>query len=114
MNSPALEVSVVFSPVARQLRQVCLQLPEGSTVADAVRASGLLADLPAADVDALLLGVWGKKVAPNQRLRGQDRVEIYRPLKVDPKVARRERFVRQGAKSAGLFAQRRPGAKAGY
>jgi putative ubiquitin-RnfH superfamily antitoxin RatB of RatAB toxin-antitoxin module len=47
-------------------------------------------------------------------LRDQDRVEIYRGLRVDPKVARRERFNRQGAKRAGLFAKTRAGAKAGY
>jgi putative ubiquitin-RnfH superfamily antitoxin RatB of RatAB toxin-antitoxin module len=41
-------------------------------------------------------------------------VEIYRPLRVDPKVARRERFVKQGARTAGLFVKKRPGAKAGY
>jgi hypothetical protein len=41
-------------------------------------------------------------------------VELYRPLLVDPKVARRERFRRQGARNTGLFAQRRPGAKPGY
>jgi len=41
-------------------------------------------------------------------------VEIWRPLRVDPKLARRERFGRQGARSAGLFAKRRPGSKPGY
>ncbi|MBW8723026.1 MAG: RnfH family protein, partial [Polaromonas sp.] len=43
-----------------------------------------------------------------------DRLEIYRGLRVDPKVARRERFNRQGVKRAGLFAKTRAGAKAGY
>ena len=38
-----------------------------------------------------------------QVLRDQDRIEIYRPLRVDPKVARRERFVKQGSRGAGLF-----------
>jgi hypothetical protein len=52
--------------------------------------------------------------APQQVLQDLDRVEIYRPLKVDPKVARRTRFVEQGARTAGLFARKRPGAKAGY
>ncbi len=114
VNSAMLQVTVVFCPAARQVRQTALQIPEGSTVADAVRDSGLLADLAADEIDTLLLGVWGKKAAPGHLLRDLDRVEIYRLLKVDPKVARRERFVRQGAKSAGLFAKRRPGAKAGY
>ncbi|MEO5606317.1 MAG: RnfH family protein, partial [Polaromonas sp.] len=48
-----------------------------------------------------------------QLLQDADRIEIYRELRVDPKVARRERFNQQGAKRAGLFAKS-PGAKAGY
>ena len=47
-------------------------------------------------------------------LREGDRVEVVRGLRVDPKVARRERFKGQGARSTGLFARRRPGSKAGY
>jgi len=47
-------------------------------------------------------------------LRAGDRLEIYRPLRVDPKVARRERFAKQGARTTGLFARQRPGAKTGY
>ncbi|MBC7601765.1 MAG: RnfH family protein, partial [Ramlibacter sp.] len=46
--------------------------------------------------------------------RDGDRVEVYRVLIVDPKVARRERFRKQGNNNAVLFATRRVGAKAGY
>ena len=60
------------------------------------------------------IGIWGKPSTMNHKLKENDRIEIYRPLRVDPKVARRERFIRQGAKSAGLFATKRVGAKAGY
>ena len=56
----------------------------------------------------------GKKAGLGQVLSDQDRVEIYRPLRVDPKVARRERFDTQGVKKSGLFAKKRAGAKAGY
>ena len=49
-----------------------------------------------------------------QRLPEGDRVEIYRSLRVDPKVARRERFRGQGVKRAGLFSKKREGGKAGY
>ena len=52
--------------------------------------------------------------SPEQVLREGDRLELLRPLRVDPKVARRERFVGQGARSTGLFAKRRPNSKAGY
>lgn len=110
----AIRVTVVYSPRARVVHEVLLQLVPGSTLAQAIGASGLLEQYAELQVAKLLTGVWGRKAGTDQLLRDQDRVEIYRPLKVDPKVARRERFVKQGARSAGLFARRRPGAKPGY
>ena len=89
-------------------------VPEGSTAATAVLLSGLLDPLPQAEIDTLELSIWGRKASASQRLRAHDRIELSRPLTVDPKVARRERFAKQGMKSAGLFAKRRVGAKAGY
>lgn len=53
------------------------------------------------------VGVWGKVVTEDHVLRQGDRLELYRPLRVDPKEARRLRFQSQGAKTAGLFAKRR-------
>ena len=72
--------------------------------------------LKTCNTDRLMIGIWGQKTDADQRLENGDRLEIYRPLVVDPKVARRLRFKGQGAKnkSAGLFAKRRDGAKAGY
>jgi uncharacterized protein len=58
--------------------------------------------------------IWGKKTNPDHVLRDLDRLEICRPLTVDPKVARRERFQKQGSSRAGLFSKRREGAKPGY
>jgi putative ubiquitin-RnfH superfamily antitoxin RatB of RatAB toxin-antitoxin module len=101
-----VRVTVVQSPAPREVREWVLELPAGSSVADALRACGLEAT---GDV-----GVWGRRIATDMPLRDCDRVEVYRPLLVDPKVARRERFRRQGARATGLFAQRRPGAKQGY
>jgi putative ubiquitin-RnfH superfamily antitoxin RatB of RatAB toxin-antitoxin module len=62
----------------------------------------------------LFLSVWGHPCQIDTVLKPLDRIELSRALKVDPKVARRERFQAQGAKSAGLFAKKRPGAKSGY
>jgi putative ubiquitin-RnfH superfamily antitoxin RatB of RatAB toxin-antitoxin module len=107
-------VTVVLSVAPRQVQTSTLQVPIGCTAAGAVQISGLLLPLPQAQIDSLALGVWGRKVSGKHPLRAGDRVELYRPLLVDPKVARRERFAKQGAKSAGLFAKRRIGAKAGY
>jgi putative ubiquitin-RnfH superfamily antitoxin RatB of RatAB toxin-antitoxin module len=81
---------------------------------DAIRSSGVLVNLSDVAVDALQTGVWGRKAAPDDVLRDGDRVELYRELKVDPKVARRARFSKQGARSTGLFSKRRAGAKSGY
>lgn len=113
-SSALLSVSVVFSPGARAMQECPLELPQGACVQDALRASGLLDSLDPALLETLTLGVWGRKVSAAQPLREGDRIEIYRPLRVDPKLARRQRFQKQGARAAGLFARRRANAKPGY
>lgn len=81
------------------------ELATGARVIDALRASGW-----EDSESGWVAGVWGRVVPVVQELRDGDRVEIYRRLTVDPKVARRERFVQQGRRSAGLFARgRQPG-----
>lgn len=59
-------------------------------------------------------GIWGRKVPWTHVVQAGDRIELYRPLKVDPKVARRQRFKRQGKGRTGLFANRKSGSAAGY
>lgn len=113
-SETTLAVTVCFSGAARDVVECVVQLPQGSCIADAIRASRLLTGLPDAQVDALQTGIWGRKLPPDHGLRDGDRVELYRALKVDPKVARRERFSRQGARTTGLFSKRRAGAKSGY
>lgn len=117
---PAMQITVVVCVAPRETREWTLDLPQGALVADALRASGAM-PLPtpvqadaAAEAGPPLVGVWGRAVALDAALQHGDRVEVYRPLKVDPKVARRERFARQGARSTGLFARQRPGGKSGY
>ncbi|MET1115552.1 MAG: RnfH family protein [Comamonas sp.] len=100
-------VEVVFSAEAGQTREWSLRLPPGARLQDALRAVGL-------EANACAAGIWGRRAEREQLLREGDRVELYRPLLVDPKVARRERFARQGARGAGLFSRQRPGGKAGY
>jgi uncharacterized protein len=107
-------VTVMWSPGPRQVLEWAIELPAGACVGDAVAASGFPAVAGAQQPGPGELGVWGRRCEPGQPVRDGDRVEIYRPLLVDPKVARRERFRKQGARAAGLFAQRRPGAKPGY
>ena len=112
-----VRVTLMYSPAPRQVMERELQLTQGATVLQAIEQSGLLTDCPEInlrDNAAFGVGIWGRKTTLNHELRDLDRVEIYRPLVVDPKVARRERFQKQGTRGAGLFAKRRPGAKPGY
>jgi hypothetical protein len=67
-----------------------LTLAEGSTLHDALRASGI--DVPGLDLATCPVGIFGKKKTPDTVLREGDRVEIYRPLVADPKDARRRRM----------------------
>ena len=110
----SIKVSLVFSVAPRHVREWALELPIGASLAQALAQSGVYTEFPQLQAGRLMVGVWGKKRGLSYLLSNSDRIEIYRSLRVDPKVARRERFNFQGAKSAGLFARRRLGAKAGY
>jgi len=82
-----MKVEVVWArPEGAQV--VSLQLPAGATLRDAISASGLR-------FDNQPVGVFGKRAALDTPLKPGDRVEIYRPLAVDPKEARRRRALRK-------------------
>jgi putative ubiquitin-RnfH superfamily antitoxin RatB of RatAB toxin-antitoxin module len=70
---------------------VTLTLAPGATAEDAVRASGLLERHPEIELGRQKLGIYGRVAAAQAPLRDGDRVEIYRPLTVDAKEARRRR-----------------------
>jgi uncharacterized protein len=109
-----MKITVVYSPAPRAVHEVVLELPAGAQVADAIVQARALEAFAQVDWGLASLGVWNHKASLEQALHDKDRLEIYRPLRVDPKVARRERFAKQGARTSGLFAKRRPGGKAGY
>jgi uncharacterized protein len=109
-----MKITVVYSPAPRVVHEVELDLPAGALVADAIAKVQNLEAFAQIDWGSNSLGVWNHKANVTQALHDKDRLEIYRPLRVDPKVARRERFAKQGARTSGLFAKRRPGGKAGY
>lgn len=114
----ALSVTLCWSPAPQQVHELTLQVPSGCTVRQALElALHHPAWPPQANLASLLRlspGIWNRKVEWTALLREGDRMELYRPLRVDPKVARRERFGQQGARRAGLFAKKRPGAAPGY
>lgn len=88
-----LNVEVVYCPAPGECDRVLLQLPEGACVGDALAASGLC-QRHGLSAGALEFGVWGRRQPPQAPLRERDRVELYRPLQVDPKEARRLRYKR--------------------
>jgi hypothetical protein len=90
----ALRVEVVYALPAGEA-SAFVQLPRGKTAMDAVRASGILERHPELDRRSLKLGIFGKAVAADAPLADGDRVEIYRPLALDPKEARRRRALRK-------------------
>ena len=113
----ALTITVMYAPAPRVVHERVLTLQQGATVMQALQQCGLLTECPEIDLsqsEAFTVCLWGKKTTPHHALRDWDRIEICRPLTVDPKVARRERFQRQGTSRAGLFSKRRAGAKPGY
>ena len=90
-----MRIEVAYSPRDRVVDHSELELPEGSTVADALGASGLLQRHPGIDLAVQRMGVWGRLCLADAALREGDRVELYRALEVDPKEARRLRQQRQ-------------------
>lgn len=95
-----LRVEVVFLGDRQQFRRT-VELSASATVGDAIHASDVLAQVPELAREILDVGVFNRHVGPDTPLRDGDRVEIYRPLTIDPKQARRVRAeVRRRRKSS--------------
>ena len=83
-------VTIVYArPDVRRLLQV--EVAAGATIEQAIEASGLLALEPQLRGSALDVGVWNRVVRLDSPVSDGDRIEVYRPLTVDPKEARRIR-----------------------
>ncbi|OOG41541.1 RnfH family protein [Rhodanobacter sp. C05] len=90
MAERMITVEVVYAGADRQtLRRV--ELAADSTVMQAIDASGIVGELPDGAVDPQRLGIFARKVAPDQPVHDGDRIEIYRSLQLDPMEARRRR-----------------------
>lgn len=99
MASAELRVEVAYCPRPGEADLRTLHFPPGATLADALQASGML-QAHGLQLPGLRVGIWGKLREPATVLRDLDRVEIYRPLLVDPKEARRQRYKRHLEKTA--------------
>ena len=83
-----MQVEVVFALPHRQVL-LPLDVADGATVADVIAASGLARRFPEVDFDTLQAGIWGRPVERARPVSDGDRVELYRPLEIDPREARR-------------------------
>lgn len=83
-----MKICVVYALPGRQIVRD-LDLAEGATVNAALQASGLLQEFPA--IRQAAIGIYGRIAAGDDVLQPGDRVEIYRPLSMEPGAARRQR-----------------------
>lgn len=106
-SAPPIRVEVVYCAARSQVDSTRLELAAGASIADALRASGVLQRHRELDpMAACEVGIWGRLATPQQPLRDGDRVELYRRLLIEPKDARR---IRQQHQLRLKAAERRAG-----
>ena len=91
-----MQVTLVWGTAPREVQMETLSLPVGCTVAEALRASAVARRIDSAVLDGLSLAIWERACTPEAVLREGDRLALLRPLIVDPKEARRQRYQRDG------------------
>jgi putative ubiquitin-RnfH superfamily antitoxin RatB of RatAB toxin-antitoxin module len=85
-----LTIEVIYALPLRQ-DATTMHLPQGATVEHAIARSGVLQRHPQIDLQTNRIAIFGKLVLLGAILEDRDRIEILRPLQVDPKEARRRR-----------------------
>ncbi|MEO7151148.1 MAG: RnfH family protein [Burkholderiaceae bacterium] len=89
--APRLRIRIALDAGPHRVESVDLVVDEGATVAEAICASGLRERHLHLDLDAFAVAVWGRLRGATHPLRDRDRIELLRPLQVDPMEARRRR-----------------------
>jgi len=89
VNNP-IKVEVVYA-LAHEQTLLSVEIPQGTTLGDAIKLSGMLEKHPDIDLAINKVGIFGKLSKLDTLLRERDRIEIYRPLIADPKEVRRKR-----------------------
>lgn len=89
MGERTIHVEVAAGTPEKQVL-ISLEVPEGTTLIEAVRRAGVAERLPGIEIDPQRLGVFGTVRSPDTELSDGDRAEVYRPLRADPKQVRRE------------------------
>ncbi len=86
-----MNVGVCYADSDRQL-WLRMEVPDDSSVEDAIRQSGILQRFPEIDLTRQKVGIFGKLVKLDAPMKEGDRIEIYRPIIADPKTVRRRRI----------------------
>jgi len=95
-----IQVEVVYA-LPREQKLLRLEVPSGTTAYEAVKLSGIAGHFPGLDIEAADMGVFGKIIKPREYvMNAGERVEIYRPLKADPKDVRKQRAAQAKEKKA--------------
>jgi hypothetical protein len=100
-----LRVELVWSPRTGEVKHLWLEVPRGASVGLALAACADFAADQVEPLSALRIGVWGRPRPLDTPLRDRDRIEVYRPLTVDPKEARRLRYAKRGER---IISRHRP------
>ncbi len=90
MSDEKIKIEMVYA-LPHEQTLLKLEVPANSTIADALRISGLAEKHPEIDLEKGKFGLYGKLSKTDTVLREKDRIEIYRPLLADPKEVRRKR-----------------------
>lgn len=90
MSDEKIKIEMVYA-LPHEQTLLKLEVPGNSTIADALRISGLAEKHPEIDLEKGKFGLYGKLSKTDTVLREKDRIEIYRPLLADPKEVRRKR-----------------------
>ena len=93
-----LTVEIIYALPSEQYL-VALQVAEGTTAEQAVLQSGILTCYPEIDLAQQKVGIFSRLVDLSVLLNDGDRIEIYRPLTIDPKEARRLRALKKQQKT---------------
>jgi putative ubiquitin-RnfH superfamily antitoxin RatB of RatAB toxin-antitoxin module len=96
MASEEIQVYVIYATAQDEFIHP-MRVATGTTVGQAIEASGVLAQFPEINLVTQPVGIYGKKKTLDTVLRERDRVEIYRPLLADPKDSRRKRAAKKHA-----------------
>tara|TARA_B100000686_G_scaffold183895_1_gene190770 strand:+ start:3185 stop:3487 length:303 start_codon:yes stop_codon:yes gene_type:complete len=85
-----IEIEIVYALPKNQVLE-CLKIPNGTTVAQAIKFSSIYNKFSETQRKNMSLGIFGKLVRSETILHNYDRIEIYRPIAIDPKEKRRKR-----------------------